>query len=149
MPFEADGGVGDAGAAEAGAGGSDVTGEGALEGADDAGAAAAGAREVDAVDGAGVAAGADGGCLGGLPRFGLVATGVSADTAAGWQFSQWWRSIMSSPLACLPVTTSRTDLPTRRSMGKGPSLMVSKEWLMLDLPLLTYTWVAAAAVAGQ
>ena len=138
-----DAGADDGGAAEVvGAGSGD---DGDTVGVGDAGAAAAGARGFlvkggDAVcEGGrgGGAAGAAAGCLGGLPRFGLVAAGVSAATAAGWQFSQWWRSIMSSPLACLPVTTSRTDLPTRRSMGKGPSLMVSKEWLMLDLPLLT------------
>ena len=138
MLLEVDGGGDDAGAAVAGARGSGVAGGDGLAGAGDAGAAVDGAREVAAfVGGAGVAAGADGCCLGGLPLFGLVATGVSAATAAGWQFSQWWRSTMSSPLACLPVTTSKTDLPTHRRMGKGPSLMVSSEWPMLDLPLLT------------
>ena len=129
---------------DAGAGHGDV---GDTVGFEEPGAAAAGARgaacgsdgarEGVLGDGAGVDAGADVCCLGGLPRFGLVAAGVSAATAAGWQFSQWWRSTMSSPLAILPVTTSRTDLPTLRRMGKGPSLIVSKEWLMLDLPLLT------------
>ena len=41
--------------------------------------------------------------LGGLPRLGQAAVGVSAVMAAGWQFSQWCLSTKSCPLACLPV----------------------------------------------
>ena len=106
-------------------------------------------------DGAGAGGGelgtavGSGGALGGLPLRGLAATGVSLLTAAGWQFSQWCRSTMFSPLACLPVMISSTDLPTRRRIGKGPCLIVSKGCAIFDFPLLMYTWVAAAAVAGQ
>ena len=136
----------DAAGAEAAAGGSAGVGAGG-----DAGVAAgaeAGARGhasagagVEADDGAAEAeaGGGAGGALGGLPLFGRVAAGVSSATAAGWQFSQWCRSMMSVPLACWPVMTSRTDLPTRRNIGKGPCLIVSKGCPILDLPLLTYT----------
>ena len=135
-------GVGDAGAAVAGARGFPVVGfDAAFEGGLGGGAVGglAGVGGCRAGDGAAgvVAAGTAAGCLGGLPRFGLVAAGVSASTAAGWQFSQWCLSIISSPFACFPVTTSRTDLPTRRRIGKGPSLIVSREWLMEDFPLFT------------
>ena len=85
------------------------------------------------------AAGGSGGALGGLPLRGLAATGVSLSIAAGWQFSQWCRSMMSSPLACLPVMMSSTDLPTRRRIGKGPCLIVSKGCAIFDFPLLMYT----------
>ena len=85
------------------------------------------------------AGGGSGGALGGLPLFGLAAAGVPSATAAGWQLSQWCLSMMSSPLACLPVMTSSTDLPTRRSIGKGPCLIVSKGCPIFDLPLLMYT----------
>ena len=121
-----------AGAGDFGSAGGEVVGD----------KAGAGGGDLDTVGGSG-------GALGGLPLLGLAATGVSSSTAAGWQFSQWCLSMMSSPLACLPVMTSSTDLPTRRRIGKGPCLIVSKGCPIFDFPLLMYTWVAAAAVAGQ
>ena len=88
MPRElagVDAGADDGGVAEdVGVGSVD---DGDAAGVGDVGAAAAGARGF-LVKGGDGAAGAAGGCLGGLPRRGLVAAGVSASMAAGWQFSQ-------------------------------------------------------------
>ena len=137
--FVVSGGAGVVGALGTGAGVGDLGSAGGEVVGDEAGARGG---ERDTVVGSG-------GALGGLPLLGLAATGVSSSTAAGWQFSQWCLSTMSSPLACLPVMTSSTDLPTRRRIGKGPCLIVSKGCPIFDFPLLMYTWVAAAAVAGQ